>query len=401
MKPLPAEGARYTRPAFLTVVLLVSVLTIAFFPLYTLFFQYPAYVRLLRQFTENEAASVARYLSTLLVGERQRPGAGAQGVGTPGAEGLEPGGLDADVLRRIGRIERDRHFLKLRIYSPSGVILYSSTEGEVGTVNQGDYFQEILHSRRPRAVEIQRDDPSLEGQRMGADMVEVYVPIVRQERLIGVFEMYYDISEQTRGLRRVLHASAAVQFSMAAILLAAVLISVTRASGYLADRQRVLEELRTLSLSDELTGLYNRRGFFILAEQQIKIARRSGRRLLLVSADLDGLKGINDGFGHHEGDRALADAAQILRETFRESDIIGRIGGDEFVVLITDRPDVGPEVLARRLRDNVARHNSRLNRPYPFSISAGIVAVDPEHPLSLTELLVRADQAMYADKRSR
>jgi len=380
------ESARFARPSFLTVVLVVSALTVLFFPLYTLWHQYPAYARLLRQYTENEAAAVGRYLSALLVGAN---------------DALEPGSLDAELLRRIGRVEQDAHFLRLRIYSPSGVVVYSSVGGEVGTVNEGEYFRQLLESRSILAVQADRQDTSLEGQHMGADMVEVYVPIVRQGRLIGVFEMYYDTSEQTRRLRQVLNTSAAVQFSMAAILLVAVLLSVVKASGYLADRERVLEELRTLSLSDELTGLYNRRGFFVLAEQQIKIAHRAERRLLLVSADLDGLKRINDGFGHHEGDRALADAAQILRETFRESDIIGRIGGDEFVVLITDRPDVGPEVLARRLADNVARHNSRVNRPYPFSISAGIVAVDPRQPRSLAELLVAADQAMYADKKSR
>jgi diguanylate cyclase (GGDEF)-like protein len=383
---LPSANARFAMPAFLTVVLVVSALTILLFPLFTVFYQYPEYARLLRQFTENEATAVARYLSSLLVAENEL---------------LEPGSLDPDVVRRIQRVERDAHFLKVRIYSPSGMVVYSSVEGEVGFVNQDAYFREMLEARRTVAVEIGRDDPSLEGRYTRSDVVEVYVPIIRQNRLAAIFEMYYNVSRETQRLRRVLNISAAVQFSMAAILLIAVLVSVTRATGYLADRQRVLEELRTLSLSDELTGLYNRRGFFVLAEQQIKIARRSQRRLLLVSADVDGLKAINDGFGHHEGDRALADAAQILRVTFRESDIIGRIGGDEFLVLITDRPDVGPDTLARRLQDNVVRHNSKVGRPYPFSISAGIIAIDPQEAASLNDLLVRADQAMYADKRSR
>lgn len=382
----PGANTRFAMPAFLSVVLVVSVLAIGFFPLFTLLYQYPAYERLLHQFTGNEATAVARFLSSLL--------------GT-GGEPLAPGSIDPEVVRRIRSVERDAHFLKMRIYSPDGTVVYSSEEQEIGAVNRRAYLREVLETRRTVAAKADRDDPSLEGQYMGADMVEVYVPIVRQDRLLGVFEIYYNISYETHGLRRVLYISAAVQFSMAAVLLIAVLVSVTRAAGYLADRRRVLEELRTLSLSDELTGLYNRRGFFVLAEQQIKIARRAQRRLLLVSADLDRLKVINDGFGHHEGDRALADAAQILRETFRESDIIGRIGGDEFLVLITDRPEVGPEVLARRLQETVARHNSRVKRPYPFSISAGIIPVDPRESDSLTELLVRADQAMYADKRSR
>ena len=175
-------------------------------------------------------------------------------------------------------------------------------------------------------------------------------------------------------------------------------ISASRARQYLADRERVLEELRTLSLSDELTGIYNRRGFYILAEQQIKIAKRAGRPMLLASADLDGLKSINDGFGHHEGDRALVDAAQMLRESFRESDIIARIGGDEFVVLMTDKPDISVEILLGRLDRNLKAHNRKVTRPYPFSISVGFARFDPKQPLSLNELMVLADKSMYENK---
>lgn len=374
------------RPPFLTFVLVVSTLTLVFFPLFTIFYKYPEYSRLLRQFAADEATTMAGYLGSLLLDDGQS---------------VQPGSLDRALLRRITAMAGDRQVLRLRIYSPSGVVVYSSAEDEIGTVNQNPYFQEILRSRRTVTVQIDRDEASLEGRRMGTELVEIYVPVVRQGRLAGIFELYYDITGPMRGLRRIVNISLAVQFSMAAVLLVAVLLSVGRASGYLADRERVLEELRTLSLSDELTGLYNRRGFFVLAEQQIKIAHRAQRRLLLASADLDGLKGINDQFGHHEGDRALADAAQILRETFRESDIIGRIGGDEFVVLMTDRPEAGAEALTRRLQDNVARHNGKVKRPYPFSISAGIVTVEPEQALSLAELLVKADQAMYAVKKSR
>jgi diguanylate cyclase (GGDEF)-like protein len=160
----------------------------------------------------------------------------------------------------------------------------------------------------------------------------------------------------------------------------------------------VLEELRTLSISDDLTGLYNRRGFYVLAEQQIKIARRTGRAMLLASADLDGLKSINDGFGHHEGDRALVDAAQILRDSFRESDIIGRIGGDEFVVLMTEKPEINARVLFDRLARNLEAHNRKVTRPYPFSISLGIASFDPKQPVSLNDLLVQADRSMYEAK---
>jgi diguanylate cyclase (GGDEF)-like protein len=234
---------------------------------------------------------------------------------------------------------------------------------------------------------------------MTADVVEAYVPIVRGGRLTGVFEIYYNISSEKQKLRSLITLSSVVLLGMATILLIAVIISVSRAHQYLRDRERVLEELRTLSLSDELTGLYNRRGFFILAEQQIKIATRTRRGMLLVSADLDGLKKINDGFGHHEGDRAIVDAGQLLRQSFRESDIISRIGGDEFVILITEKPEINAEVLFRRFGKNLESHNRRVQRPYLFSISMGVATFDPQNPVDLNALLIAADKSMYENKK--
>jgi len=247
--------------------------------------------------------------------------------------------------------------------------------------------------------EVERGGRSLENRYMSADVVEAYIPIVREGRLTGVFEIYYNITPEKQKVRSLITLSSAVLFGMATILLIAVIISVSRANQYLQDRQRVLEELRTLSLSDELTGLYNRRGFFILAEQQIKIATRTKRGMLLVSADLDGLKKINDGFGHHEGDRVIVDAGQLLRQSFRESDIISRIGGDEFVILITEKPEINAEVLFARLRKNLESYNRRVQRPYPFSISMGVATFDPQNPVDLNTLLIAADKSMYANKK--
>ena len=374
------------RPAFLVVLLVVSLVTILVFPLFTVLYQYPRLEGLLRNFTLNEAVGVARDLTSLLA---------------PGDEPLERELFTPELRDRIARLELESHFIKLKIYSASGRVLYSSDTRDIGTVNTDPYFREVLASGRVVAQEVAPGGLSFEKERMVSDLVEAYVPIKRGERLLGVFEIYYDIGPERQELRRLTSVSTGVLFSMAVVLLVAVVISVTRARQYLQDRERVLEELRTLSISDELTGLYNRRGFYILAEQQIKIARRAGRGMLLASADLDGLKEINDGFGHHEGDRALVDAAQILRESFRESDIIARMGGDEFVILMTEKPDISAQVLLQRVSRNLGVYNRKVTRPYPFSISVGIASFDPKEPISLNELLVRADKSMYETKNSK
>ncbi len=164
-------------------------------------------------------------------------------------------------------------------------------------------------------------------------------------------------------------------------------------------RKKAEEELRALTLVDDLTGLYNRRGFITLAQQQLKIARRMKREMLLLFADVDRLKSINDTLGHHEGDRALVDTAQILREAFREPDIIARIGGDEFSVLIIEASSDSADTIGRRLQENIKKHNRKEGRPYELSLSTGIVHFDPEHPCFVNELLERADKLMYEQKR--
>ncbi|TES91395.1 MAG: sensor domain-containing diguanylate cyclase [Candidatus Cloacimonadota bacterium] len=165
-------------------------------------------------------------------------------------------------------------------------------------------------------------------------------------------------------------------------------------------KQKV-KEARFLSLIDDLTGLYNRRGFFTLAEQHLKLSRRKKRELLVVYVDVDQLKGINDTLGHRVGSLALIETGNILKETFRESDIIARIGGDEFVVLAIETSGTNPKSIAARFQKNLEEHNSRRNRPYKYnlSISLGISRYDPKNPCSIDELVDRADKLMYKEKR--
>jgi diguanylate cyclase (GGDEF)-like protein/PAS domain S-box-containing protein len=167
------------------------------------------------------------------------------------------------------------------------------------------------------------------------------------------------------------------------------------------NRARTESELRELSLVDELTKAYNRRGFMALAEQQIKIAHRTKKEMALFYADLDNLKNINDSFGHEAGDAALVDAADILKEAFRDSDIVARPGGDEFVVLAIDVGESQVASLTRRLRERVQARNARPGSASPISFSLGISRYDPARPVSIQDLLTLADQRMYAEKTTK
>jgi diguanylate cyclase (GGDEF)-like protein/PAS domain S-box-containing protein len=177
--------------------------------------------------------------------------------------------------------------------------------------------------------------------------------------------------------------------------------AVTVVSKHFTERKAMEEELRKLSLTDELTNLYNRRGYMTLAELQIKMANRLDRELLLISADLDDLKVINDTFGHQEGDHALIDVAVILKETFRSSDIIARIGGDEFAALQMKSSENNIAVTSDRLQEAITRHNAEADRPYTLSISVGTEIYDPQEPKTLDQLMAEADKKMYEQKKTK
>lgn len=174
-----------------------------------------------------------------------------------------------------------------------------------------------------------------------------------------------------------------------------------RAVRYAVERHRLLSALRSLSLIDDLTGLYNRRGFADLGEQHLKLARRSGRAVTLVYADLDRFKNINDSLGHHVGDRALLKIAEIFRATFRRSDIIARLGGDEFAVLALETTGEDAEALVERLRERIEDFNQMSPEPFQLSISVGIARFGEGSRAPLDEVLAQADAAMYDEKRNK
>jgi diguanylate cyclase (GGDEF)-like protein len=161
------------------------------------------------------------------------------------------------------------------------------------------------------------------------------------------------------------------------------------------------DRLRAMSISDELTGLHNRRGFLMLAEQHARVAQREGVPFAVVFLDLNGLKTINDTLGHDAGDQAIRATAKVLRTTFRDSDILSRLGGDEFVALLVNTDPSKHDTIAARVRQGLIAHNAHEVQAQHLSLSIGISFFDPEHPLPVAELMVEADRLMYAEKRER
>jgi diguanylate cyclase (GGDEF)-like protein len=168
-----------------------------------------------------------------------------------------------------------------------------------------------------------------------------------------------------------------------------------------AVKQALLDrELRHLALTDDLTCLYNRRGFFAAATQLLKLGTRNSQGILFLFCDFDGLKAINDTYGHRAGDHALIRTANALEDSFRGADVVARIGGDEFVALALESSRQSQDVILRRLNKNLKKANAGESR-FPLSLSIGAAHFDPKNPVSLGDLMLQADQAMYEQKRKR
>ena len=160
-------------------------------------------------------------------------------------------------------------------------------------------------------------------------------------------------------------------------------------------------EMHSLAITDALTGLYNRRGFFTLAEHLLRVAKRNRTPLCLIYIDADDLKQINDRFGHAAGDEALVAFAELLKTNYRESDVIARMGGDEFIVFPVGDGKCWWDIIESRLMGALAKLNASGNLAFPLAVSFGISLFDPNAPISAEELITRADLAMYQHKREK
>ncbi|UCG77681.1 MAG: diguanylate cyclase [Nitrospirota bacterium] len=164
---------------------------------------------------------------------------------------------------------------------------------------------------------------------------------------------------------------------------------------------KMQEKVRSMSVTDSLTGLLNRRGFFPMSDKQLKVSDRSGIPLVLLFADIDNLKYINDTWGHNDGDLALINISRIIKDTFRDSDIIARLGGDEFAILLWGGDEFETDLVIKRLQSNIDKFNSNVSDRYRLSLSVGHSNYDPREKCTIDELISKADANMYESKRAK
>ena len=368
-------------------IFIISLSIAIIFPLFNIFFVHPFFSNLLIENTIEETEDAAKHLASMLFVKEI----------TELAKDPLPDWLSSD----IERIEHNFNLVKLKVFSPSGEILYSTDPKDIGGTNKETYFQEIVAKGNTYTTVVKKNSRSLENQVVIADVVETYVPVMRNGSFQGALELYYDITARNQQLSKAKLYFSVLPFGITINFLVLILFCLFELNRTITKRKQVEEKLQTLSLTDELTGIYNRRGFFVLAEQQFKIAKRQKSRMFLLYADIDNMKYINDVLGHQEGDLALIEVANVLKATYRDTDIIARMGGDEFVVFPVGTTEEYVDIITARLQQNLESHNAKKGRNYGLLISVGIASYDPEAPCSIDELLARGDTLMYEQKRQK
>ncbi len=173
---------------------------------------------------------------------------------------------------------------------------------------------------------------------------------------------------------------------------------ITKLTSTIELLEESLSEVERLSISDHLTQLYNRRGLSKLSPRLLELANRQERQLGLIYADLNKLKTINDTIGHEAGDSAICDIAQVFKSISRATDIVARVGGDEFVVLGLDITPKIYKMICERIHDQLDKLNQEKDSRYDLSISLGIAYFDAQQRQSIDELLAVADADMYKNK---
>lgn len=259
----------------------------------------------------------------------------------------------------------------------------------------------VMQHRRPALVSDIAEDPHVPGEAGGTQCVRslLMVPI-RRSKPIGAIGSYWgQVHHPSRTELRMLQALA----DSTALAIESVRI-LTDLDDLVLERTKQLkaanEEIRQLSLVDELTGLNNRRGFFLMAEQARRTAVRQNVRVFILFIDADGLKKVNDTLGHEAGDEMLRNLGSVMKSTFRRSDIMARLGGDEFCIFGShDNGD--PSAAKERLYENIEAFNAGNNGPYRLAASIGISSFAADDDCSLEDVVAIADKAMYAEKRAR
>lgn len=380
----------------LNAVLLISLLAVLILPAYTMFFLTPAFTGFLISDTEKRLVRVAERMADSLLKEEKEIS----------AQSITP-----YFIRELGHIREAIDVWKVKVFTLDGTIVFSTDPADIGQKSGKDFFGNVISTGRPYSYISPKTIKGKYDQPVEAQIIETYVPVMHNTKVVGVFEIYYDITATIKALDRLTNKAYFVLLGIVLLLLGAVLVSVAKARASMRAQETAEDEVRQqkqlleeqnrelallheqakeLSLRDHLTGLGNRRLMEIHFERAISLAHRYGKSLSLIMVDVDFFKKYNDTHGHPAGDAVLRRVASVIQQHLREADAAFRYGGEEFLLLL---PETGMNTglqAAEKLRLAVAKDLDVTVSLGVSSYRAGATAAG---------MITEADEALYEAKR--
>jgi len=380
----------------LNAVLLISLLAVLILPAYTMFFLTPAFTGFLISDNEKRLVRVAERMADSLLKEENE---------------ISAHSITPYFIRELGHIREAIDVWKVKVFTLDGTIVFSTDPADIGQKSDKDFFGNVVSSGRPYSYLATKTIKGSDGQPVEAQIIETYVPVMHNTKVVGVFEIYYDITATIKALDRLTNKAYFVLLGIVLLLLGAVLVSVAKARAsiqareaaegevrlqkqQLEEQNRELallhEQARELSLRDHLTGLGNRRLMEIHFERAIPLAHRYGKSLSLIMLDVDFFKKYNDTHGHPAGDAVLRRVASVIQEHLREADAAFRYGGEEFLLLL---PETGMNTglqAAEKLRLAVAQ-------ALDVTVSLGVTSY--RTGATAADMIKEADEALYEAKQ--
>lgn len=363
--------------------LLLAILIGSTLPLYNVLVVHPAMVKLMQGELEQWAIKASRHLVTDFT-----PLSSQTFLKTPTRE----------QVRTIQQLITDYEIHRFKLFSPTGLIVYSNRPEEFGKTNQNDYFHQRVAQGKTVNKLVADKQTSLEGDVIQRDVAEIYIPVMNQGEFLGAFEFYFDVTAQKKALDEISQSSLRISLAIILGFLILLIIFAVKLRQALLRSKEKEERILKMAYTDILTGLPNRRLLMDRMTQVFNFAKRNKHLAAVLYFDIDFFKSVNDKYGHQEGDNLLSCLAQRISRQIRDSDTLARIGGDEFVLLAPDlqRPEEA-RVIAQSLKKISENPYTIRGEQIQVSFSVGI-ALYPTDGTTPEQLLKLADSAMYLAK---
>lgn len=356
-----------------------------FTPLVHYFFIYPSFTKLLLQQTEDEAVRSGSHLKRIVFSEGQ------------GDQIL----LTGRIHQELENLGRDFSLMKIKIFSLTGEVIYSTDAEDIGTVNQVSYFHEKIAKGYAVTNVVQQNTNSLEGQHITRDVVETYVPIMHQGNFVGAFEIYYDITARKNDLDQLISNITYQLITLSLLLITTISLIYYRVVRMLKERRQMEDKLNFLANTDTLTQLCNRRRFMERLDGEISRFLRYSHPASLLIFDIDHFKKINDTYGHQTGDDVLREVAQSCKTVLRDNDLVGRYGGEEFIVFLPETDKEHAMQVGEKLRTTVEEFRfPQSDQKLSVTISVGVAPFPESSFFTKDEVIRQADAALYEAKNS-